>query len=464
MAIPVTPSPQLAAANRRLHILRVQAQAQQRSVEQREAVGGRRTDGRELATEVGEAANAAHMPGRIKQADHQKANLPPHLGWGSQPLTAVLRATQTRRGNEQDDPPWAIESPQSSFAPKSKETPVSQISGRNLGSADAVKVYPDIALGMLRQEQAASGRIWLLAQHLDAAGAGWLRIGIIRKRLTKKNSKLRVCGWRQMRNLLRQGEGIFWQRDKERLWLRSAAKVAYALNVTQLTGRPVGVSVFALVGGIGDARAHLYASFHSGRVKENTKQAKPIVWSPPIARDTLTVVSGVGRVSQRAYEARTKTKVQRNFAVGETAEEVSRERRAWQQGQALFELKDYRGEQGRKGKTYLAWQLPNTYIGRHQQRPQGRQKRINRELKDLVMKGMPGNVGEANEIPKLAAIPEIAATSEVALTKRYYPNGKLAARAYGRQAAKVDSDRELYWRRHRTGNGRFDVWQKLGGG
>jgi hypothetical protein len=176
----------------------------------------------------------------------------------------------------------------------------------------------------------------------------------------------------------------------------------------------------------------------------------------PIARDTLTAVSGVGRVSQRTYETRTKTKVQHNFAIGEIAGEVSRERRAWQQGQALFELKDYRGEQGRKGKTYLAWQLPNTYIGRHQQRPQGRQKRINRELKDLVMKGMPGNVERTNETPELAAIPQIA------LTKRYYPNGKLAAQAYGRQANCQKPDHQLYWHRHRTGNGRFDVWQKLG--
>jgi hypothetical protein len=328
-----------------------------------------------------------------------------------------------------------------------------------------VKVYPDIAMGMLRQEQAAAGRIWLLAHYIDMEGVGQLRIDIIRKRLTHKTAKLRVCGWRQLRNLLRQGDGIFWQRDKERLWLRSAAKVAYALNVTRLTGRPVSVPVSALVGGIGDVRAHLYASFHSGRVKENTKggQSRSIGWSPPIARDTLTAVSGVGRASQRAYEARTKTKALHNFAVGEPNGEIHVERRAWQQGQALFELKDYRGEQGQKGKTYLAWQLPNTYIGRHQQRPQGRQKRINRELKDLVMKGMPGNVGETNELSELAATSVVARIPEIVLTKRYYPNGKLAARAYGRQATSDGTDHELYWRRHRTGNGRFYVLQKVGG-
>jgi len=114
------------------------------------------------------------------------------------------------------------------------------------------------------------------------------------------------------------------------------------------------------------------------------------------------------------------------------------------QGQALFELKDYRRQQGKKGKTYLAWQLPNTYIGQHRHRPKGRQKRINRKLKDLVMKGMPGNVKGADETRR----PE----------KTYFPNGKLAAKAYGR-----DSQQDLYWKRHGTRNGRFDLWQQVGG-
>ena len=68
----------------------------------------------------------------------------------------------------------------------------------------------------------------------------------------------------------------------------------------------------------------------------------------------------------------------------------------------------------------------------------GPAKRVNRNLKDLVMKGMPGNVEITNE----ARQPE----------KIYYPNGKLAAKAYGR-----DPEREMFWKRYRTGNGRFDL-------
>ncbi|MFQ5433315.1 MAG: hypothetical protein ACE5FD_00405 [Anaerolineae bacterium] len=233
---------------------------------------------------------------------------------------------------------------------------------------------------------------------------------------------------------------MYWTRDKEYIWLRSAAKVAYALGVERLTGRPVALPVAALLDGIGTFRAHLYTAFHSGRAKESPRGRQAM----PIARDTLAGLSGVGRSSQRAYEARAGLTVNANFAVGELVTEENQENRAWQQGQALFVLQDFCGQQGKKGKRYLAWQLPNTYIGQHRQTPKGRQRRINRELKDLVMKGMPGNVGRTNETQK----PE----------KVYYPNGKLAAKAYGR-----DPEHELYWRRYRTGNGRFNLWQQLRG-
>ena len=139
------------------------------------------------------------------------------------------------------------------------------------------------------------------------------------------------------------------------------SKVALALGVERLAGRPVALPVAALVEGIGAFRAHLYTAFHSGRAKESVRGREVM----PIARATLADLSGVGVSSQRAYEKQTKLKVQANFAVGEVATEENRENRAWVQGQAVFELTDYRGQQGRKGETYLAWQLPNSYLGQH---------------------------------------------------------------------------------------------------
>lgn len=452
------PSPQLLEANRRLHELRTQAQAQ------RQAAGLQAGD-----APPWETTTAADPAAAAKRADLELAEraglelaeriaaLPEHLGWESRPLTAVLRHANNDQGLT--DPSWPALSgdvPSPVAVARPEETAAARLvatnntrqldandqraSNINPEANDWVKLYPDIGLAMLRQEMSAPGRLWLMLRYLDQDGSGVLRIDNIEQQLTKKGLPLRLCGRRQLRNLLRAGNGVYWTRDKEHVWLRSAAKVAYTLGVERLTGRPVALPIAALLDGIGAFRAHLYAAFHSGRTKDTPYGEQAM----PIARETLAGLSGVGRSSQRAYEEQAGVEVQANFAVGEAATEENQENRAWEQGQALFELKDYRGQQGKKGKTYLAWQLPNTYVGQHQKRPKGRQKRINRELNGLVTKGTPGNVGGMNETQR----PE----------KIYYPNGKLAAQVYGR-----DPERELYWKRHRTGNGRFAVWQQLGG-
>jgi len=248
-----------------------------------------------------------------------------------------------------------------------------------------------------------------------------------------------------MRNLLRDGDGLFWTRDKTHVWLHSAVRVAAALGVDRLTGQPVALPLDTLRDGIGTFRAHLYAAFHSGRAKGRA-DGRPAM---PIARDTLADLSGVGRTSQRAYEARLGVQPQSNFALGEAEAAGGQEERAWRQGPALFALKDYAGQHGREGKTYLAWQLPNSYAGQHTQRPKGRQKRINRQLQDLVMKGMPGNEGDG-------AL-NCGSAVAVAMGKRYYANGRLAAQ--GRQR----SGEVRYWRRPSVGHGRAAIWHPVEG-
>ena len=128
-------------------------------------------------------------------------------------------------------------------------------------------------------------------------------------------------------------------------------------------------------------------------------------------------------------------KKQRNFAVGQQANEQNLEEKAWQQGHATFQLKDFQGKQGRKGKTYLAWQLPNSYSGPHARLAKGQQKRINQELTDLFMQGMTGNGHDSR------------------LQKRFFDNGRIAARAFSK--AKHD----LYWKGNDNPGCQF--WQVL---
>ena len=247
-----------------------------------------------------------------------------------------------------------------------------------------------------------------------------------------------------MRNLLRAGEGVFWQRGADRIWLRSTVKAALALGVSRLTGRPVELPVQTLTAGIGAVRAHFYASFHSGRARERHAGSKPI------ARETLARVTGVSRRCQRGYEEIAGIRAQTNYAIGPRADGETEKELAWQKGQALFTLQDYRGCQGRQRQRYLAWQLPNSYHAPHARRGRGRQKRLNRQLAlarhqdALCTQRDAGNVIVAGEA---------AATCR----QRYYPQGAQAARAYNRRPHEM-----VYWQGGGGQRQRFRLWYALG--
>jgi hypothetical protein len=427
-----TPSPALLAANERLLARRAEVQR----VKSAPATAGAAA----VAYNKEEAS-----PSECSAELPDLSRLPAHLGWGSAPLSQALRRIQQP---ETTDATTLVAPPpvKAASEPASNEEPAAPATAHD---QPGVKLYPDIGLAMLREETTSTGRLWLLLRELDPAGRGCFRVANIKALITKKSSPTYLCGWRQVRNLLREGEGVYWTitphgpDGRAWLWLRSAAKVAYNLGVERLTGRPVALSLESLVNGIGRFRAELYAAFHSGRVKLDPKgQPQPA----PIARETLTNLSGVGETTQRRYETAVNLDVEPNYAIGNKVNKEELEEKGWAQGQALFVLEDFNGQQGPKGRQYVAWQLPNSYTGSHQQRPQGRQRRINRQLKDLVMKGMPGNEGRTEDDSRM--------------TKLYYPTGKLAAQAFNRR--KVE---RCYWQRNgrssQATSKRYGLWHQL---
>ncbi len=243
-----------------------------------------------------------------------------------------------------------------------------------------IVLHPSIGLGMLRGKKVASGRLWLLLRFLDKEGRGWLDLSEVRHTCTSAASPIKICGPRHLRTLIAQGEGIFWQKNNGRLWLRSVPRVAATLEVARLDGRPVAIPVDILTKSIGQVRAHLYAAFHSGRKNNN-----------PISRATLKRLSQVSPRSQQNYEKRAHVGKQGNFATGPRLNSSYAQECAWQRGPACFTWQDKKGKLGQKGAAYLAWQLPNSYDGPHDKRPNGNRKRINRQLADLSNIGMMGN-------------------------------------------------------------------------
>jgi len=352
--------------------------------------------------------------------------LPAHLGWGSTALTIVVRR-HTTAASSSEAPLCLRQWVGAEAEPSHAASPV---------PADTISLQPAIGLALLREEQAAAGRIWLLLRYLDRAGQGWVTIKQANEWLTAATSAFRICGDRQLRKLLAQGEGLFWRRGNGRIWLHGLAKTAANLKVSRLSGQPVRLPVNTLLASVGVVRAHLYAAFHSSRNHHTAK---------PIARATLQQLSRVSRRSQRNYEQRAGIRRQRNLAVGELNTDQNREQRGQQQGRALFTFNDNKGKQGSPGKQYLAWQLPNSYIGPHQPAALGRQKRINRELAALFMQGMTGN-GE--EMVDCAPVRR----------RRFQADGAQAARQFN-QAGQHD----LYWPRQREGNGRTQLWHLLPG-
>jgi hypothetical protein len=310
-----------------------------------------------------------------------------------------------------------------------------------------ITVYPDLALAILRQGRSAAGRVWLLLRHLDREGRGWLPLEEIRRQLAGANSPsatrsspLRICGRRQLRNLLQQGRGHFWDLDPDRLWLKSAAKVALALGVRRLSGRPVALPIKVLLGGIGQVRAHLYATFHSGRDQDN-----------PISRRTLEKITHVPARTQRAYDRVAGVINRANIALGQFYASSTKivfsnhyQERAWRHGRAVFTFVDHRGQQGPAGRRYLAWRLPNSYQGPHQQRPKGRQKKINRQI-DLVTKRAQGNGLPARG--RFMAAPLL-----------FHPDGRSAAWAATRISQ--DANADLYWPQPRS-TGKHRLWHVL---
>lgn len=361
------------------------------------------------------------------------------VGWESVSLSRALEAARRQREQRQaraaaQELAWLPATPQPPSMPQSRER-------RQLPSH--THLYPDLALAMLQQQEVATARIWLLLRYLDQEGRGWITVAQARAQLTGKRSELRVCGWRQLRNLLAEGEGLFWTRDPQpvaegRIWLRSLARVARSFGVTRFSLRPVALPVKILTETIGTVRAHFYASFHSGRRHRH-----------PIARETLADISNVSRRTQRTYEEKAGVKPDTNWVIGPRYTPQAAQEQAWQRGAALFTFTDHAGTYGRSGQRYLAWQLPNSYAGPHTPLSRGHQKQINRKLADLFMKGITGN-GE-QEVEPQSALPERRQPA------RFCANGEEAVRVSTRGPAT-----EHYWQTHRR-HRQVRIWHLLPG-
>ncbi|MGB1248983.1 MAG: hypothetical protein ACPG8W_00005 [Candidatus Promineifilaceae bacterium] len=340
------------------------------------------------------------------------ANAPLHL----------LREPFARTETETPPPP-----PQPTFEEKPSESdPVPQpppIFAPNF------TLYTNVAHAILRHEVAAAARVWLLLRCLDHDRCGWITVEEARYHLTSKQSPHRVFGWRQLRNLLRAGQDTFWQRDKQRIWLRSTAKVAKKLEVSRLRKQPIVIPTNILFGKIQGVRAELFALMHHGRDERLISRAK------------LQEITSVNERTQRRYDHVAKIKKKVSYCI-EVASKKSHDA-AWHHRHAAFDFTDRQGKQGEAGAKYYAYQLPNSYSVNYLSAAKGRTRKINQQLReDLVENRAQGNNRDEGE--NVCAVERVEDRPK--FTQLFFEGGKKASRAKGERYLKLtDKSRYSFW-------------------
>lgn len=235
-------------------------------------------------------------------------------------------------------------------------------------------------------------RLYSALRGLDQAGRGWLDYHAVKAQLTRKNEVCYLYGPRRFKEVLRQGEGLFWHRVKANgaVRIRLVARYKIAQHTCgRLQGREVVVTLRDLVGtGAGQetsVKAALYAAIQTGL------RAEP--WQ--ICRDKKAMVTGCSHYRQRAYEQRAGIGVQRNIQViglysHERLIEAMFAGVDPVQSNVVYKHIDKKGviDPHRPGASYVVRLLPNTY-----RLPDGmfsvvmsrRQRAMNRQMADLCI-------------------------------------------------------------------------------
>lgn len=232
-------------------------------------------------------------------------------------------------------------------------------------------IHGELAAAVLREGYVGAARIWWLLRGMDGEGKGFFEKDEVKQQLVGH-----IGGWRRIRQLLCEGDGLFWRWDGERIWLRSVAKIAAKLGIVRFSADPIPFPTKQLFGRISQLKANLYAIFHSSRDET------------PIARETLQDVTGISASCQRNYEQRVGICTKAQYAL--LPEDLTE--MAWQHGHAIFAFTDHLGKHGKPGQRWTARQLPNCYSTPFNQRTHKRsRRRLNRKLADLLNQGTTGN-------------------------------------------------------------------------
>jgi hypothetical protein len=342
--------------------------------------------------------------------------LPPHLGWGSETYSQLVR----RSKKEVESSKLKVPSVECQVTPFSEveiteepataslaEEPTLSTFHFPLSTQNSIRVFGHILDCLHRAGLDGPGRVWLLLRHLDPKGEGRVSLPQLRQALTEEGSSLKCLSWKRLRQLLAEGQGKLWARDTNSFdklrttqgWVYyfGEARIARLMNLKAIRGWAVEIPVTQLLGSIQEIRALFHDAFHSGRGDG---------FREPITRRVMESRGGGDGRTQRSYEKKRGITKRANFA------SLGRYTKAkWQQAQGdcpefgriggpAFTYVDYKGVLGTNPRKeyrakkqqhweniYIMRQLGNSYAGSLPTVKRGR-KWTNRKLKHLC-KSMP---------------------------------------------------------------------------
>lgn len=213
-----------------------------------------------------------------------------------------------------------------------------------------LQIHPKLLVGMVRERAVSAGRVWLIARALDTSGRGSCHVKQLRILLTDKKSPLKMCGWRRLRQILADGEGLFWERDNQgRLFFFGMKRVGEMLGVKLgrvRASQKISLPVIKLLKPIAEVRAWLFSAYHIGRSGRVT------------SRQAIRTQTAVSDRTQRRYDKTANVTQTANYALSEHSDSLDF---AWEYGRSALIWRDKRGLIGTPNQTYLAHRLPNSY-------------------------------------------------------------------------------------------------------
>lgn len=229
---------------------------------------------------------------------------------------------------------------------------------------DTIVIYPDIAAKAIKIGIVSELRAWM-AFHASCENGHVFKEDMFNLFTTKKSGSY-VFGRRRMKDILKSGEGLFWDTVRDGTVIRLAGKdtLAKRLGIEQLEFQSVKFETTFLFGTFKLYKAALldalYASFNR-----------------PISRLVIERLTGVSKTTQQELEALIGTRVVANYLWVEKEEDDQES--AWKQGGKLVRRWDRTGRiTGQKDSLYYAEKMPNTYYSKQKLAGKGSRREYNK--------------------------------------------------------------------------------------